>query len=39
MLTGHAGYFNVGVLYRVGIPGLGVSCAIRISVSGDGGIQ
>lgn len=29
LLTGHAGYFNVGGLVRLDIPGAGVSCAVR----------
>lgn len=39
LLTGHAGYFNVGGLCRLDIPGSGVSCAIRTSLPGDTYVQ
>lgn len=39
VLTGHAGYFNVGGLYRLDIPGQGVSCGIRTSWPGDTVVQ
>lgn len=38
VLTGHAGYFNVGGLHRLDIPGQGVSC-VRTSLPGDTVVQ
>lgn len=39
VLTGHTGYFNVGGLCRLDIPGQGVSCAIKTSLPGGSGVQ
>lgn len=38
VLTGHAGYFNMGGLHRLDIPGQGVSC-VRTSLLRDTVVQ